>query len=192
AGATVTFLVHINLTAETAETLLSNDASSGATSLRRYTSGAAREFEHPLTPRARLAIDSIHRCPLSGACRTMALAARCHDLLIEFLSAWTETLHPEPALPPGSDEAARLAAEILERNLEHPPTLSDLAARVGLSETTLKRAFPRLFGTTVFGYLRQRRMETARRLIESGRVTVLEAAGQVGYSNPSNFAASVR
>jgi AraC-like DNA-binding protein len=49
-----------------------------------------------------------------------------------------------------------------------------------------------VFGTTVFGYLRARRMERARALLEAGKATVLEAAALVGYSNPSNFAAAFR
>lgn len=180
------------ITAEAATELLTGDTTAGAEALRRFVSGTDQMFEHPLTARARLAIESIRRCPFAGVCRTMALTARCHDLLVEFLTVWTAELRPAPASTPGLAEAVRLAAEILTRDLENPPMLAALAEQVGLSETSLKRAFPREFGTTVFGYLRQQRMETARRLIESGAATVLEAAAQVGYSNPSNFAAAFR
>lgn len=189
--------VVIYLEPSAADELLTGDPSAGATALRRYlaaTGEAARApgFETPLSPLARLALESIRRCPFVGVCRTMALTARCHDLLVEFLTAWTTALQPAPTTAPGPAAGVRLAAEILERNLERPPSLAELAARVGLSETTLKRAFPRVFGTTVFGYLRRRRMEEARRLLDRGEATVLEAALRVGYSNPSNFAAAFR
>lgn len=186
------FGVIVQLDGDAAEELLANDASVGAARLRAFAVGKPAEFEHPLTPRARLALDSIRCCPFAGACRDMALTARCHDLLVEFLTAWTAALQPAPAPTVGPDDRVRLAAEILERDLGAPPSLADLAAQVGLSETTLKRSFPQVHGTTVFGYIRARRMEEARRLLESGAATVLEAAAHVGYSNPSNFAAAFR
>lgn len=148
-------------------------------------------FEHPLTPRARLSLDSLRRCPFSGVCRAMALSARGHDLLVEVLTLWSESA---AALPHaiGPADRVRAAAEILAHQFEHPPSLGQLAGTVGLSESTLKRGFNQVFGTTVFGYIRARRMEHARQLLESGRATVLEAATLVGYANPSNFATAFR
>lgn len=147
----------------------------------------------PLGPAARLALESIRRCPFVGPCRAMALSARCHDLIVEFLSSLTAAPKPRPPRPLASlTDRVRAAAEILERNLEHPPSIAALAAETGLSETTLKRSFSQILGTTVYGYLRARRMERARHLLETGAATVLEAATLVGYSNPSNFAAAFR
>ena len=146
----------------------------------------------PLTPAARLAIESIRRCPFFGPVRQWALAARAHDLLVEFLAQAPGVPPPNTALPPGVDGRIREAARMLETDLANPPTLPELARRAGLSETSLKRGFRRLFGQTVFGHLRVRRMQRARALLESGECTVLEAASRVGYSNPSNFSAAFR
>jgi AraC-like DNA-binding protein len=49
-----------------------------------------------------------------------------------------------------------------------------------------------IFGTTVFGYLRQCRMEQARLLLLEGRMNVREAAQAVGYASQSRFAAVFR
>ncbi len=146
----------------------------------------------PLTPAARLAIESIRRCPFFGPVRQWALAARAHDLLVEFLAQAPGLPPVNLALPPGVDGRIREAARLLETDLANPPTLAELARRVGLSETSLKRGFRRLFGQTVFGHLRARRMQRARALLEGGECTVLEAASRVGYSNPSNFSAAFR
>jgi AraC-like DNA-binding protein len=155
--------------------------------------GHAQGEARPLTPAARLALQSIRCCPFVGACRGMALSARCHDLLVEFLSAFTSEPSVRPSRPLASvTDRIRTAAGILHRNLEHPPSVDDLASQAGLSETTLKRGFSQVFNTTVYGYVRSRRMEHAQRLLESGAATVLEAATLVGYSNPSNFAAAFR
>jgi AraC-like DNA-binding protein len=171
--------------------LLSGE-STPATSRIQDTITSAGLLSLPLTAAARLAVESIHRCPFVGGIRSMALTARGNDLLVEFLTALAAAgTAPVPLLRTAGDQL-RAAADLLSRRLEDPPTLADLARQVGLSETTLKRGFHQVFGTTVFGYLRARRMERAHALLQSGEATVLEAAALVGYSNPSNFSAAFR
>lgn len=171
--------------------LIAADAAPGAARLRDLLA-QRQTLTLPLTPPARFAVESIHRCPFGGALRAMALTARGNDLLVEFLTAISATgAAPVPLLRSATDQI-RAAAALLTQNLDEPPTLAALARQVGLSETTLKRGFHQVFGTTVFGYLRARRMERAHTLLHAGEATVLEAAALVGYSNPSNFAAAFR
>lgn len=90
----------------------------------------------------------------------------------------------------GSREGENLyqVAAYLEWNLGAEHSLVGLARRFGLNECKLKREFKALFGTTVFGYLRRRRMEEAARLLRETNRTILEIAEEVGYANPSHFA----
>ncbi|ATC63098.1 hypothetical protein CMV30_03515 [Nibricoccus aquaticus] len=145
--------------------------------------------ERALTAAARMAMESVRRCPLAGACRMLVLAARCHDLLVEFITAGEAR---PTALMSETETRVRAAAAALERRIEETPLLEALACEAGLSETTLKRGFRQVFGTTVFEHLRRLRMESARELLQSGEATVIEAATMVGYSNPSNFASAFR
>lgn len=147
----------------------------------------------PLTPAARLALESIRRCPFVGPLREMALTARGNDLLLEFLTtlAIADPARPAALLRSVAGQIEHAGAYLVQ-HLEQPPSVAELAREVGLSETTLKRGFHQVYGTTVFGYLRMRRMEHAKALLESGEATVLEASTLVGYSNPSNFAAAFR
>lgn len=170
----------------------SDERTPGLTPVRDAIARGVVTPRQPLTPAARLAIESIRRCPFFGPVRQWALAARAHDLLVEFLAQAPGVPPPSLALPPGVDARIREAVSLLEADLADPPTLPELARRAGLSETSLKRGFRRLFGQTVFGHLRARRMQRARALLESGECTVLEAASRVGYSNPSNFSAAFR
>lgn len=182
------------LTPPTLDELSADSSTPGVdTLLARLAVPTAPPIVLPLTATARLAVESIRRCPFAGACRNVALAARANDLLLEFL-------HALAAPPPATTNVVlrslrtqvEAAAGLLTRDLEHPPTVSDLSRHVGLSESSLKRGFHQVFGTTVFGYLRSRRMDHARSLLQAGDATVLEAAAAVGYSNPSNFAAAFR
>ncbi|MEM8549866.1 MAG: helix-turn-helix transcriptional regulator, partial [Verrucomicrobiota bacterium] len=49
-----------------------------------------------------------------------------------------------------------------------------------------------LYGNTVFGYLRAKRMERAYELLRDGANSVIEVACAVGYSNASHFARAFR
>jgi AraC-like DNA-binding protein len=193
-GSAPSFHVAVTLSDDALHEWLATDESVAARKLREIGKGEiVSMMALPLTPAARFAAESIRRCPFAGVCREMALAARCHDLLVEFLTAIASSETPnQPALTRAVSDRIHAAAECLKRSVEETPSLSDLARQVGLSESTLKRGFHQVFGTTVFGYLRQHRMERARGLLQSGEATVLEAAARVGYSNPSNFAAAFR
>ena len=66
-----------------------------------------------------------------------------------------------------------------------------LARLAGLNEFKLKRLFKEVFGTTVFGYVRQRRMERAAVDLHAGK-PVAQAAAAVGYECPRCFADAFR
>jgi AraC-like DNA-binding protein len=186
------FLVAVLVSGKALSGLAADERTPGLAEVRAAIAGGAATARRPLTPAARLAIESIRRCPFFGPVRQWALAARAHDLLVEFLSKAPGASASAAPLPPGVDGLIREAARLLEADLANPPSLPDLARRAGLSETSLKRGFHRVYGQTVFGHLRIQRMQRARALLESGDYTVLEAASRVGYSNPSNFSAAFR
>nr|WP_240343892.1 AraC family transcriptional regulator [Paenibacillus sp. SYP-B3998] len=76
--------------------------------------------------------------------------------------------------------------------MEQPPSLLELSKIVGISDFKLKAGFRELYETTVFGYLRDKRLAFAKSLLEREKITVYEAAITVGYSNPGHFAAVFR
>ncbi len=146
----------------------------------------------PLTARARETVMQMQNCPFRGLTRSLAMEARCIDLMVELIEQVehsTSTKSRERRLTQNELERVHAAAEHLVATLNHPPTLAELARQFFLSESKLKAGFHEVFGTTAFGYLRQRRMEKARHLLASGGSTILEASHLVGISNPSHFAA---
>ncbi|URD47651.1 helix-turn-helix transcriptional regulator [Chroococcidiopsis sp. CCNUC1] len=63
---------------------------------------------------------------------------------------------------------------------------------VGLSDRKLRRGFRDIFGTTVFGYLHDYRMEQARLLLSVNKMRVADVAQTVGYSHLGHFIASFK
>lgn len=89
-------------------------------------------------------------------------------------------------------EKIRQARAIMLECMAEPPTLIELSRMIGLNDYKLKNGFKEMYGTTVFGYLRNKRMETALLLLQGGKMNVNEVSCAVGYSNPSYFAEAFR
>lgn len=80
-----------------------------------------------------------------------------------------------------------LAREIVEKSYVDPPTIKNLSKMIGLNEQKLKTGFKRLFDSTIYQCIIDRRMEAARGLLKEDELTVKETAFRVGYSNPNAF-----
>ena len=93
-----------------------------------------------------------------------------------------------------SDDVERLhlAREILIEHSVKPPSLIELARRVGLNDRKLKQGFRQLFGTTVFGYLQDYRMQEAKQLLHDSDRSIASIAMTVGYKNPEAFSTAFR
>ncbi len=72
------------------------------------------------------------------------------------------------------------AREILSAELHNPPSIYQLAKRVGFNTTRLKRCFKNEFKTTVFGYVNLLRMDKAIMLFRETNMTVSEVAWDAG------------
>ena len=80
-----------------------------------------------------------------------------------------------------------LAQEILLSDLEHPPSLTELANRIGTNTNKLKKEFKAQFGVPVFKYLQNERLKKAYSLIKNEQKTIREAAWAVGYDSLGSF-----
>jgi AraC-like DNA-binding protein len=72
------------------------------------------------------------------------------------------------------------------------PHIRELARRVGVSESILKRAFKDHFGVTVFEYGLECRMRHALELLRAGAVSICHVAARVGYQHQTSFTAAFR
>lgn len=88
----------------------------------------------------------------------------------------------------------RQYTEYVEEHLEDPYlTNADIAHQIGTSERTLYRIVQERLGVSPNGYLRERRLERADTLIQSGQYrTVKEVALRVGFMKVSYFSDKYR
>jgi AraC-like DNA-binding protein len=146
-----------------------------------------------MTPALFRLLDEISSSDAKGASRLLWHEAKSLELIALMTDELAETARASaPSLSAHDiDRLERVRVCLLE-HLEEPPTLAELARTAGFNENKLKGGFRTLFGAPVFAYLRQLRMEEARRLLLKRHLNVTEVAQRVGYANPSKFAAAFR
>lgn len=124
----------------------------------------------------------------------LKIASKSLELLSVTLDAQQFSERPQsaPCLNDEDQVALDMAARYLENNLSSPHSIPNLSRLVYLNEFKLKKGFRSHYDTTIFGYLRQKRMEHAHKLLLETNTSILEIASAVGYSNPSHFTRAFR
>lgn len=84
-------------------------------------------------------------------------------------------------------EKLHRAKKLLEDDISHHHSLAELSRNSGLNDFKLKKGFKELFGTTVFGYLHELRMENARTMLFEDTKSTSEIAGLCGYAYVQSF-----
>ncbi|MEH2465713.1 helix-turn-helix transcriptional regulator [Nostoc sp.] len=144
-----------------------------------------------ITPAKLIALQQILHCPYQGLTRKMYLESKVLEL-VSFKLADQVAAPTEKLLRLQEIDRIYHARDILLKNIGKPPSLINLAKQVGINEYTLKCGFRQIFGTTVFGYLHDYRMEQARQLLLSGQIKIEQIAQIVGYANRSHFATAFK
>ncbi|NJN57202.1 MAG: helix-turn-helix transcriptional regulator [Leptolyngbyaceae cyanobacterium SL_5_9] len=136
-------------------------------------------------------LHQILNCPYKGSLKQMYLEGKVLELAALQFSQFTEQdrfISPSLVFKPDDIERLHQAKTILMQQFEQPPSLTALARQVGLNDCKLKQGFRQLFGATVFGYLRDYRLEQARLLLIQDRLNVQQVAHTVGYAQSGYFA----
>jgi AraC-like DNA-binding protein len=96
-------------------------------------------------------------------------------------------------LPLDGDKTRMLQAkEILLQRLGEPITIRELSRKVGTNECYLKKGFKAMFGTTIFDFYQNERMNHARYLLYEKGLSVTEVSDLLGYSSISHFSTAFK
>lgn len=129
-------------------------------------------------------------CRFEGATRRLWMTGKAMEMVAHVVDLASGADRPHTL---GARDVARLheARDILMAELTSPPSVSDLARRVGTNARKLGEGFHALFGYTVYGFVKTQRLETARVLLEQGETSIAFVAREVGYQ-PQHFATEFR
>jgi AraC-like DNA-binding protein len=79
------------------------------------------------------------------------------------------------------------AREVLLKHIGDPITIKELSRKVAINECYLKKGFKEIFGTTIFDFYQQQRMEHAKYLLYEKGLSVTDVSALLGYSSISHF-----
>ena len=146
-------------------------------------------FSSGLTPSMLCAAMAALQGNRAGTIAKHFLQAKANELLcLKLFQLMEQNTHSSlPKLSFKDRQNILTARELLIQNMDTPPTLDLLSRQVGINTLKLKQGFKREFGTTVYNYLRQYRMERALDMLRREKKGVAETAYAVGYSNVSHF-----
>ena len=142
----------------------------------------------PTSEMKRIALSAL-TCSLNGTLRKFFVEGAILQLValqgqnFQQLQAEKKVL----ALTKREQQRIHEARQLLLEDLAVPPSLSELASLMHLSEKKLNAGFKLLFGVTVFEMLRDERLDAARKALETEEVSLKQVAFRVGYQHSNNF-----
>ena len=87
---------------------------------------------------------------------------------------------------------AKKAQEILTQNLNQHFSIKSVSEALAVSETSLKRYFLSVYGTTISAYMNEVRMKHAAELLADSNLSISDIARACGYVNQGRFAGIFR
>ena len=84
------------------------------------------------------------------------------------------------------------AREVLLQRIGEPITIKELSRKVGTNECYLKKGFKEMFGTTIFEFYQNQRMEHAKYLLYDKGLSVTDVSAMLGYSSISHFSTAFK
>ncbi len=149
-----------------------------------------------LNPALAFSITSFLRSDFTSRFHLLHAKSKAYHLLCDALQfLCTSNIDGDVNLKPlSSYEKTRLqeARDILSTHFSPPPTIRELARRVGLNETKFKQGFKLLFGATIHEYRNYHRMQKALELLQTTEMPITDVAQSVGYEYQTSFTAAVK
>jgi len=158
------------------------------------TYGTTRLLSCPASSGLRTLAAQIATCPLQGGMRQFYLGGKALELAavgMQLLGGG-QAVRPAVIRMTSSDiDRIHAARDLLFAALQEPPSLPELAARVGLNVRKLTAGFRKVFGSSAFALLAEQRLREAHRMLCEEEVNISTIAHRVGYS-PAHFSAAFR
>ena len=170
--------------------------------LKRYLSGNIQEpidflyqkiqkeisLEHihtqPIDALSIYIVEKILNIPQNDCMKSIRTEHRVTEFIIHHLSLldiFTEEIEDEEL------ELATKAKALLLQNFVNPPSIQTLSHLCATNEFKLKKAFKKVYKTTIYKYIQKLRLDEANILLKEENLTIGEIAKMVGYKHQGHF-----
>jgi AraC-like DNA-binding protein len=151
----------------------------------------------PLCNRMRLVLDGLLNHNYSDTLENIFVNAQTQMLLLYSMDCMLGEKEIDVItckfLANGADrEKIIKAREVLIEHIGEPITIKELSRKVAMNECYLKKGFKEMFGTTIFDFYQNQRMEHAKYLLYEKGLSVTEVSMMLGYSSISHFSTAFK
>lgn len=160
----------------------------------KHRSSFTRTF--PLCNRKRGVLDGLLNHTYSGSLENIFVNAKIHELLLYSLECLIDEKDEGFSCKFLANDLDREkilhAREVLLQHIGDPITIKELSRKVAINECYLKKGFKEVFGTTIFDFYQQQRMEHAKYLLYEKSLSVTDVSALLGYSSISHFSTAFK
>ncbi|WP_298298963.1 AraC family transcriptional regulator [Hydrotalea sp.] len=161
-------------------------------------------FKHPhaftkiftVCNKKRNILDGLLNHSYIGALENIFVNAKIHELLLYSLDCLVDEKEEGFSCKFLSDQRSKeqiyQARDLLLQHIGNPVTIKELSRKVAMNECYLKKGFKEIFGTTIFDFYQQQRMEHAKYLLYEKGLSVTDVSALLGYSSISHFSAAFK
>ncbi len=133
----------------------------------------------------------------SGSLENIYVNAQLHMLLLfsmDSISMENEMSMLECKFLTNDADQAKVAKarELLIQHIGEPITIKELSRKVAMNECYLKKGFKEMYGTTIFDFYQNQRMEHAKYLLYEKGLSVTDVSMMLGYSSISHFSTAFK
>ena len=162
------------------------------TSIDEGKSGTFSVHNFFIKPQMYQLIQDIIDCERKGVYKKMFLESKIIELLLLQLEQISSHENHVPSIKKKDIEKIYAVKEIIIKNLNKNISLVELAHQVGTNEFMLKKNFKQLFGTTVFSFWNDAKMEQAKSMLIKQDMNIKEISDLIGYKNQRHFASAFK
>lgn len=168
-----------------------------ADSLLMFDKKSSFEKEIPICCKIRSVIEGLLSHKYSGSLENIFVNAQLQMLLLLCMdclasSSEGEELSCKFLTNDFDKEKIIKAREVLLKHIGDPITIKDLSKKVAMNECYLKKGFKEMYGTTIFEFYQNQRMEHAKYLLYEKGLSVTDVSALLGYSSISHFSTAFK
>jgi AraC-like DNA-binding protein len=142
----------------------------------------------PITQAMKQILTQIRECSYTGILKKLFVEAKVVELLTLQIDQVNVLTTSKMVLKKADIERLNDVKALLLSNIYDPYSIEELSKTAGINRTKLQDGFKELFGTTIFGFITDIRLEEARqRILDSRHTSIAEIAALTGYKNPQHF-----
>lgn len=151
----------------------------------------------PVCSKIKTVIEGLINHQYEGSLENIYVNAQLHMLLLFSLDCIVND--NEPVFPEcrflnniADKEKVAQAKELLVQRIGDPITIKELSRKVAMNECYLKKGFKEMYGTTIFDFYQNQRMEHAKYLLYEKGMSVTDVSMMLGYSSISHFSTAFK